>query len=307
MAEAPLHCQGCDVSIGRLVATTARLPRLVNAAMAVCVQLEELQTIGAIYEKEQFEFVKQNSGGFTGSFVAHPHMPDAMKCMLVRIRATNKSTELLPYRPRRFIKIDQTLYTEFEILYPPPITVNFNLPLGYPVSRSPSIDVVSAWLPYSLREVATAALNAFLEFRIGEPCLWECFNYLETELFTEILNLPTTDDGMPVFDAETLINQEALKYRFVSFLVASDAEASRSYFRKEMVECPVCAEPKAGEECLRLRTCYHIACYECLRTSFALHLSKGVMVGEFTCLLCKAGVSYNEVRRNHALGHRNIR
>lgn len=261
------------------------------------MQLEELQTIGSIYEDEQFEFVKDPDGCYAGSYVAYPQLlPGGQGSvhLLVRVCATNKTSSLSPYRPSKLTKIDRLLYFEYEIHHPPPVTIQFSLPKEYPRTKIPIISLDCSWLPHNLRERSVEALEKFMNSRLGDSCLWDTFKYLEAALFSELLRLPQTEEGCVLYDLEAWTRQEALKFPFASVLVEYDVTVSRRQFRTELMECPVCAEDFLGTECLRLRTCFHVACRECLRSSLNVHLKGGAMAGDLHCLDCKAPVSVDE-------------
>ncbi len=110
----------------------------------------------------------------------------------------------MPFTQAKYKQVDGLLYQTFSVSHLPTPSITFTLPLEYPDSVAPQLTSLECdWLTNALCEKILNKLRDFCETRIGEPCLWDCFVYLETGLLTEMLGLPLNEaaDGF-VYDLE---------------------------------------------------------------------------------------------------------
>ncbi|VDD78121.1 unnamed protein product, partial [Mesocestoides corti] len=229
-------------------------------------QLEELESLTVIYKPEDFQFVRDTTTSLiTGWYYAHPKLPQRTPTLQARIRVTSQITKLFPYTHPQLKRLDGALYKVYYIEHPPPLLVKFTLPQGYPETEAPLLRLECSWIPPLYLDEVVSRLNAFASCKIGEQCLWECFDYLECELLSSLLGLPREGDSL-VYDVNERIPHRRMRDSALANIVGYDALERRRVFRESKVECEVCMdEDKLGAECTRLSGCEHVFCHECLR------------------------------------------
>ena len=257
-------------------------------------QLEELETLQALYEPNDFEFTQDPvTSVYSGRYKCRPQLPDDRPTLLVKVIAKNRA--LTPLTAPILKHDGPNIFQLFTIDHLPPLVVNFTLPQEYPDSGEAGFTLDCDWLPRAFREQAVVAMTSLAHSRVGEPCLWEVLDFLETGLFSGILKLPL-EDGCHLLDLTEPVWTRPLRHRALKAFVAFDVYEGHRRFAKAIVDCPICAEDKLGSAFTRLSACGHFFCHECLRESLVHHIAEGFTSGPINCLECRAVIDLNEVR-----------
>ncbi len=99
---------------------------------------EELETLQTLYEDEDFTF-SEDAKAFSGTFRAHPRLPENQPILFVIVKSKHHSNVLMPFTPAKYKQIDGLLYQTFSVSHLPPPSITFTLPLDYPDSVAPQL------------------------------------------------------------------------------------------------------------------------------------------------------------------------
>ena len=260
---------------------------------------EELENLTVIYEPENFQFTRNaTTSQVSGWYRALPKLPQDCRFLQIRIAVRSLTRNLPFFIKPQYVRLENLLCKDFFIEYTPPIMVYFTLPPEYPTGGAvPIISLKCTWLPPERLEAFTEVLTTYLTSRGNEePCLWDCFDFLETHFFSSLMQLPRNEEGNCLYNIEEAIAVRRVREEMLAMMVGYDYVEQRRRFDESMVECAICAdEEKLGRECTRLQACGHVACHECFRMALEAHLADGVVAGVLKCLECPAFVELNEV------------
>ncbi|KAM7539588.1 hypothetical protein Aperf_G00000027440 [Anoplocephala perfoliata] len=261
-------------------------------------QEEELSSLELFCEPESFHYSKdQKTSLFTGWYRADPKLPLDCPSIHVRLRVSSQTKTLHPFDMPQFVVQKNTFCKYYSIGYLPPVVINFTLPVDYPNDANPIFSLECTWILSDRLQAIEERLMANLATKEkGEPCLWECFDFLEWQLIPELLGLPKEEDGSYLYDLESSIPTRVMREYALEVLVENDAEKKRKQFREGKVECEVCWEERLGQECTRLIGCGHVACHECMRAALEAHMAEGIMAGVFRCMHCDGVVDLPEIK-----------
>ncbi|VDO12505.1 unnamed protein product [Rodentolepis nana] len=261
-------------------------------------QTEELSNLTIFCEPGTFHYSKDNKTSlYTGWYRVNPKLPHDCPSVHVRLRVSSQTRTLHPFDKPQFIRLNNGFCKYYSVGYFPPLLVHFTLPAEYPHNATPTFSLECTWILTDRLEEIIKQLNTYLDTKEkGEPCLWECFDFLEWQLIPVLLGLPKDEDGSYLYDIEECVPTRIMREYALTVLVEHDFEEKRKRFMDEKVECPVCLEDKFGRECVRLVGCGHIACHECMKTALEAHMNEGIMAGVFRCMQCDNVVDLQEVK-----------
>lgn len=261
-------------------------------------QEEELTSLELFCRQETFRYWKDKKTSlFTGWYRADPKLPLDCPSIHVRLRVSSQTKTLHPFDKPQFVRLNNAFYKYYSIGYLPPVVVNFTLPAEYPDSANPIFSLECTWILSDRLQTIAERLRANLATKEkGEPCLWECFDFLEWQLIPGLMGIPKEDDGSYLYDLESSVPTRVMREYALAILVENDTEEKRKRFREEKFECAICLDDKFGCECTRLIGCCHVTCHECMRTALATHIAEGIMAGVFRCMHCDGIVDLQEVR-----------
>ncbi|VDM32534.1 unnamed protein product [Hydatigera taeniaeformis] len=262
-------------------------------------QDEELATLTMLYEPENFHFDRHPETTIvSGWYRAHPKLPHDSVSLHVRINAYSQTKKLSPFLQPQFLRYNNVLCKIFSIEHIPPIMVSFTLPPTYPVDALPLLALDCYYIAPDRLLSIVEQLNAYLSNRVsGEPCLWECFEFLESNLVPMLLGVEKDESGTYVYDMEEAISSRHLREQALEQMVEYDSVRRRKQFDEDKVGCVICGDDeKMGRECTRLTICGHIACKDCLRNALSAHIANGVTAGVLRCLHCNAIMELFEVK-----------
>ncbi|VUZ42186.1 unnamed protein product [Hymenolepis diminuta] len=261
-------------------------------------QKDELSSLAIFYEPGTFHYSKnKNTSLYTGWYRANPKLPNGCPCVQVRLRVSSQTKILHPFDKPQFVRVNNAFCKYYTVGHFPPVLVRFTLPAEYPDNSTPIFSLECTWILSDQLEQVVEQLNAYLNTKEkGEPCLWECFDFLEWQLIPELLGLPKNEDGSYLYDIEECVPTRVMREYALTVLVEHDFEEKRRRFRDEKMECPICAEDKLGRECTRLVGCGHLACHECMKAALEAHMDEGIMAGVFRCMHCDDVVDLSEVK-----------
>uniref|UniRef100_A0A0R3SZ65 RING-type domain-containing protein n=1 Tax=Hymenolepis diminuta TaxID=6216 RepID=A0A0R3SZ65_HYMDI len=253
--------------------------------------------LAIFYEPGTFHYSKnKNTSLYTGWYRANPKLPNGCPCVQVRLRVSSQTKILHPFDKPQFVRVNNAFCKYYTVGHFPPVLVRFTLPAEYPDNSTPIFSLECTWILSDQLEQVVEQLNAYLNTKEkGEPCLWECFDFLEWQLIPELLGLPKNEDGSYLYDIEECVPTRVMREYALTVLVEHDFEEKRRRFRDEKMECPICAEDKLGRECTRLVGCGHLACHECMKAALEAHMDEGIMAGVFRCMHCDDVVDLSEV------------
>ncbi|VDK21676.1 unnamed protein product [Taenia asiatica] len=262
-------------------------------------QEEELETLTVLYEPDNFHFSRDPTTSLvSGWYRAHPKLPPDSASLHIRIRVSSHTRKLTPFTPPQFLRLNNVFCKIYSIEYLPPIMVNFTLPQNYPATALPLLHLDCSWITPDRRQSIVDQLSTYLGARAdGESCLWECFEFLESNLISTLLGLERDEGGVYVYDVEEAIPSRRMREDVLANLVEYDNEERRRRFEETKVGCLICADDeKMGRDCTRLAACEHVTCNECLREALSAHIAEGVTAGVLRCLHCKSVIELHEVK-----------
>lgn len=155
------------------------------------------------------------------------------------------------------------------ISYLPPLSLEIELPEGYPSEKPPSFKISTdpSWLPSS---ITTKLIN-------DGKALWEecgkdlvVYTYIDhlQQLSETVFGIDDIPDGEVQFPLD-------LKVALLDY----NSKAQREEFEKGTFECGVCLEPKKGVDCHRLLHCAHVFCVPCLQDFYNTCITEGDVEG----------------------------
>ncbi|KAK2764966.1 translation termination inhibitor protein itt1 [Arachnomyces sp. PD_36] len=147
----------------------------------------------------------------------------------------------------------------------PPLTLQVELPDGYPSEEPPKFTLTTdpGWLPASkisellsdgrrLWEESGKDLIVFAYIDHLQQCAESAFGLCDDQLSGTVLS-------------------RDLEIALLDF----DIKAKRQKFERETFECGICLEPKKGSNCHRLFLCSHVFCVPCLRDFYNSCINEG--------------------------------
>ena len=162
--------------------------------------------------------------------------------------------------------------------YLPPLTLDIELPEGYP-SQTPPIFYLSTtppWLPAPQRAKLLADGQRLWEGMGRDAVVYTYIDHLRqlTENAFDLADTPGAEVRLP----------RNLKIALLDF----DIKAKRESFEQGTFECGVCLEPKKGVNCHRLLLCSHVFCIPCLQDFYNACITEGE-VDNVRCLAPDCG------------------
>lgn len=147
----------------------------------------------------------------------------------------------------------------------PPVTLEIELPEGYPSERPPIFNLVTnpPWLSSShLRKLVDDGRRLWEEGG-KDLVVYTYIDHLQ-QLAENVFELA----GFPGNEVRLPRNQKIA-------LLDYDMKAKREQFEQETFECGVCLEPKKGTVCHRLLRCSHVFCVPCLQDFYNSCITEG--------------------------------
>ncbi|KAL4918086.1 RWD domain-containing protein [Aspergillus aurantiobrunneus] len=151
----------------------------------------------------------------------------------------------------------------------PPLSLEIELPKGYPSAKPPifKLSTNPQWLP----------LWTVTKLLDDGKRLWEesgrslvIFSYID-----HLQQLAETAFGID----EALGGEVRLPRELKIALLDFNNKAEREKFEQETFECGICLEPKKGASCHRLLLCSHVFCVSCLQDFYNTCITEGDVEG----------------------------
>lgn len=147
----------------------------------------------------------------------------------------------------------------------PPVTLDIELPLGYPAEKPPIFNISTnpQWL--SPRQLATLKED-------GKRLWLEAGKDMVVYTYIDHIQQMTDDVfGIARDHGDEIKLPRGLKIALLDF----DMKAKREKFEQETFECGVCLEPKKGVNCHRMLLCSHVFCIPCLQDFYNTCITEG--------------------------------
>ena len=161
----------------------------------------------------------------------------------------------------------QAAYVEHdvEISRLPPLSLEINLPEGYPSVIPPKIRLSTKFNWLSKEKIEELERDA--------ATLWEDYGRCQV-LFAYIDHLQQAADRG--FDLEqTAEGCLVLPVDLESELVVFNTQTSREDFNSGTYDCGICLDPKKGSSCYQMERCRHIFCRQCLQDFYNNAIKEG--------------------------------
>lgn len=173
--------------------------------------------------------------------------------------STEQEQDNLNVKPRvqRHAQLDS-----HDLCHLPPITLQINLPEGYPTIQAPnvSISVSPSWLSESILERLTGDVMRLWK-ELGKDLV----------LYTYIVHVQEEAENAFGLAGSNLSLSSNLRLELLDF----DLKTKRLHFERETFDCGICLEPKKGANCHKLALCDHVFCITCLQDFFKSCITEG--------------------------------
>ncbi|OJJ43833.1 hypothetical protein ASPZODRAFT_876718 [Penicilliopsis zonata CBS 506.65] len=149
--------------------------------------------------------------------------------------------------------------------YLPPLTLEIDLPRGYPSEMPPKFRISTnpPWLSQSRIAQLIDDGHQLWKDCDRNPVIYTYIDHLQ--------QLAETAFGIgDIPDGEVLLSRD-LKIALLDF----NNKAEREKFEHETFECGVCLEPKKGVNCHRMLLCSHVFCIPCLQDFYNTCITEG--------------------------------
>lgn len=170
----------------------------------------------------------------------------------------------------------------YDLAHLPPLTLEIELPEGYPSEKPPIFNISTnpSWLSASHVSKLTDDGR-----RLWEECGKDLVVYTYIDHLQQLAESAFNIAESP---GEEVQLPRSLKIALLDF----DIKAKREKFEQETFECGVCLEPKKGANCHRMVLCSHVFCVPCLQDFYNTCITEGD-VESVRCLAPDCGNEQN--------------
>uniref|UniRef100_A0A0L8I875 RBR-type E3 ubiquitin transferase n=2 Tax=Octopus bimaculoides TaxID=37653 RepID=A0A0L8I875_OCTBM len=237
---------------------------------------EELVAISSIYEEDIF---LPSLDDYGGQFVAKLKLPQPFS---VKIQSSDSDSASA--------NITEKLN---HIKHLPPLVLNFQLPTGYPSHHAPIFTLSCKWLSKSQLDILCKRLDQVYQENNGMVVLFLWFDVLENETF-DLLGLKVPLDLSSVvsnsvgtkhnedtdgqFDPRGIQDIASQDLLLPTILDYNNQENQRQ-FSKTLFTCNICFCDKLGSKCIKLDSCEHVFCKDCMKEYFTINIKDGNING----------------------------
>ncbi|XP_071856018.1 E3 ubiquitin-protein ligase RNF14-like [Bombus fervidus] len=187
------------------------------------------------------------------------------------------------------------------------------LNVDYPSERSPNFYIISSWLsPWQISFICQKLDEISLENK-GQEILFLWFEFLRDNIL-KFLNIKDTLDISfmymtyhkisdyfklnSIFQNDIRAIYSILFYDPLQFLLSYDKYTEEIKFQNSYFECIICFNKFCGRQCIKLKTCGHIYCKNCIQEYITIKIKEDNIIG-ITCpdLSCNLNITINEVKK----------
>lgn len=159
----------------------------------------------------------------------------------------------------------------------PPLTLNFQLPAGYPSSVPPQYILSCKWLSRRKLSILCNSLDGL--YQAGDVVLFQWIQFLSNEA-AELLGIRSPFKLEAGEENQTDVHCSAVQdipsvALLWPFLINFDEAERKRVFDSSFQTCPVCLESKLGVECVKLSPCSHHFCRQCMTEYLEIQISDG--------------------------------
>ncbi|KAM6962550.1 E3 ubiquitin-protein ligase RNF14-like [Aplochiton taeniatus] len=210
-------------------------------------------------------------------------------------------------------------FVEYDVLFLPPVVLNFDLPLNYPSTSPPSFTLTCSWLSHTQLSSVYARLSDLWQDTRGSVVLFSWVQFLREDLLSFLhirspLELPicvqeSPDTALldPTTTPVTIVvpaspqesasapevtpasplgaasaPETAPGLSLLDELLAYDEAQRRRAFEGQVFDCGVCFTSRPGSDCVELRGCGHVYCNPCMAEFCQVQITEG-NVRRVTC------------------------
>ncbi|KAK3099874.1 hypothetical protein FSP39_011069 [Pinctada imbricata] len=231
-------------------------------------QENELLALTSIYDDSVIS-VAQDAEGSGGQFLACLHLPENFRVAVLK-------------DPKNSTCVNEIPAKDFcEVSYLPPITLNFQLPAGYPSTSPPQFTLSCKWLNRKqLSRLCEKLDEIWIE---NEGCvivfMWSSFLQEESFDFLGLQN-PLVITSAHISKKESDVDHRAIQDigsfdRLLPAIRDYDKNCKQQEFDKSLFTCKVCFCEKSGSQCIIFLDCSHVYCKDCMRDYFTVQIQEG--------------------------------
>ncbi|XP_054008355.1 E3 ubiquitin-protein ligase RNF14-like [Hylaeus anthracinus] len=259
-------------------------------------QESEMLILSNIYNFYEFSYVKE--GIMQCYYNVFPNVSDG----LIRLRNIYKEDQ----------KSEFHLTSNYFIKYLPPVRMYLRLPDDYPSRNPPNFYIISSWLsPWQISFICQKLDEIWLHNR-GQEILFLWFEFLKHDLLNFLRikddldvsylsmiykNLSSCFELNLIFKNDIRAVHSILFSDPVQFLINYHKQRCTLKFEKNYSMCTICFEEFRGKECIKLETCSHIYCKNCMQKYITITINEGT-IGDITCPSsnCNFSIAFNDIK-----------
>eukprot|EP00054_Salpingoeca_dolichothecata_P011698 m.64893 g.64893 ORF g.64893 m.64893 type:complete len:537 (-) comp19587_c0_seq1:54-1664(-) len=174
------------------------------------------------------------------------------------------------------------LLSTFPISFLPPLRLSCVFPPDYPTTAPPKFTLSARWLTASQLTCLVKELDREWEENEGEQIVytwveWLQSNCLATFGLKDIIELhPQEPPGLPPRDPRAMF-EGTNPLADLMFVLQYDSERANLKFMQEEHTCEICYDDKLGSEFIRLDSCGHMFCSDCVKMQCEIHIKDGTI------------------------------
>ncbi|KAG8930562.1 translation termination inhibitor protein itt1, partial [Tulasnella sp. 417] len=155
-----------------------------------------------------------------------------------------------------------------QLSYLPPIRITLLLPNTYPLEAHAKLVTAHAAHSWLNQTSLRAAVQQIVDDHPG-GVIWPLLEYVRDGTVLSALHLDSPSSS------QTLNLPHPTPHLLVPHLLSHNKSAANLSFASTPFDCPVCLSTVKGSHCIRIESCGHVACRDCLAQFWTMSIQTG--------------------------------